>query len=529
MDYRFPSFTPDNLTLIVGLGQTGVAAALWCAARQERLRVLDTRTQPAGLAALEEGLAALGCSADMRLGAGHFNEAALQGVQRLVISPGLAPLQQPQRSLLALAAQRGIPTQGEMELFALALNDLREQGYEPHILAVTGTNGKTTVTSMTRKLLADSGWGERDVRAAGNIGPAALTALMQAIDQNHLPQIWVLELSSFQLHTTRSLRPDAAALLNLSQDHLDWHGNMAAYGAAKKRLLDMSERCIINRDDKPCLAMVDEPLATNVVTFGAGLTDYAGDLGLDSDHGLLWLAAVQQDDDPPPAPVRRSRKKVADEPDEPVLRQPGKVTRLMPADALRVRGRHHVLNALAALALGRTAGASWGDMLRALRSYEGEPHRNQFVDTVGGVHFVNDSKATNVGATQAALAGMDADTGTAKVVLIAGGMGKGQDFFPLATPLAQHARAVVLIGQDADAIEAVLAPTRIPCTRADTMTQAVARAFELAQAGDTVLLSPACASQDMFRDYAQRGEQFVQAVLALDVVSNVTHSPGEVA
>jgi len=515
MDYTFPSFTPDSLTLVVGLGETGVAAARWCAQRGERLRVIDTREQPAGLAALQEDLAASKCTVDVRLGAEHFNhEATLQGVQRLVISPGISPLQPPQRTLLALAAQRGIPIQGEMELFALALKDLREQGYEPKMLGVTGTNGKTTVTAMTRKLLTDSGM---DARAAGNIGPAALTALMDALTQNQLPQVWVLELSSFQLHTTRSLKLDAAAVLNLSQDHLDWHGDMAAYSTAKKRLLDMAEIHIVNRDDKPCLAMVDEPLASKVITFGAGLTDYVGDLGLDSDHGLTWLAAVQDNDDPPPAsPARRSNsRRKKHEADEPVLRHTGKVTRLMPADALRVRGRHHALNALAALALGRVAGVSWGNMLHALRSYEGEPHRTQFVRTVGQVHFINDSKATNVGATLAALQGMDAGNGSDRIVLIAGGLGKGQNFSPLAAPVAQHARAVVLIGQDAAEIAAALSATDVAITRADTLEGAVEHAFERAQAGDTVLLSPACASQDMFRDYAQRGERFAQAVQAL--------------
>jgi len=520
MDYAFPSFTPDSLTLIAGLGETGVAAARWCAQRGERLRVLDTREQPAGLAALQAHLTASSCVADVRLGAEHFNhEATLQGVQRLVISPGLSPLQQPQRTLLALAAQRGIPIQGEMELFALALKDLREQGYEPKILGVTGTNGKTTVTAMTRKLLADSGIDAlKDVKAAGNIGPAALTALMDALAQNRLPQVWVLELSSFQLHTTRSLKLDAAAVLNLSQDHLDWHGDMAAYSTAKKRLLNMADIHVVNRDDKPCLAMVDEPLATRVITFGTGLTDYVGDLGLDSDHGLTWLAAAQENDDPPPAPPTTRRRK-KNEPDEPLLRHTGKVTRLMPVDALRVRGCHHALNALAALALGRVAGAGWGDMLRALRAYEGEPHRSQFVRTVGGVQFVNDSKATNVGATLAALNGMgsesDAGTGSARVVLIAGGLGKGQNFSPLAAAVAQYARAVVLIGQDAAEIEAALADTNISCKRADTLEGAIELAFERAQAGDTVLLSPACASQDMFRDYVQRGERFVQGVQAL--------------
>lgn len=506
--YSFPSFATDALTLVVGLGETGVAAALWCAQRGERLRVLDTREQPAGLVALTEKLQALGQQAELRLGAEHFEAAALEGVQRLVLSPGLSPLSEPVSGLLKLAQERGIPVQGEIELFALALRDLREQGYQPKMLAITGTNGKTTVTSMVRALAEAAG---ASALAAGNISPAALTALSQALEQDALPQLWVLELSSFQLETTQSLALDAAVVLNVTQDHLDWHGGMQAYADAKRRLLSMAEVAVLNRDDEWCRGMADDLRAPNVRTFGLSRPEWEGDMGLEADHGITWLCAAEPEGlDEPRVPTKRKRKGAEVEPD---WRPAGRVSRLMPADAMLVRGRHNALNALAAMALGRVAGLSWGDMLRALRSYEGEPHRTRFVRMVEGVSFVDDSKATNVGATQAALDGLDH-----KVVLIAGGVGKGQDFSPLAPLLVEHARAVVLIGRDQEALAAVLPEQSLTVERAESMEQAVRQAFALAQPGDAVLLSPACASLDMFRDYAHRGQVFAEAAheLALD-------------
>ena len=498
-DYRFPSFETDALTLVVGLGETGVAAALWCARHGERIRVLDTREQPGGLQTLTQGLQAMGKQADVRLGAAHFNADALEGVRRLVLSPGLSPLAEPVRSLLGQARSDGVAIQGEIELFALALSDLRQQNYQPKVVAVTGTNGKTTVTSMVRALFEGSGL---SALAAGNIGPAALTALSAALEHNELPQAWVLELSSFQLETTQSLQLDAAVVLNVTQDHLDWHGNIQAYADAKQRLLQMAEVAVLNRDDEWCRKMTDDARAMHVRTFGQQLPEWEGDLGLDDDHGVTWLSVVEPADlDVPKAPSKR-RKKDA----EPEQRQAGRLSRLMPSDALLVRGRHNALNALAALALGRAVGLSWGDMLRALRAYEGEPHRTSFVRMIGGVAFVDDSKATNVGATQAARDGLDH-----KVVLIAGGVGKGQDFSPLAPLLVRHARAVVLMGRDQDALAAVLPADELHIARAADMEQAVRQAFDLAQPGDSVLLSPACASLDMFRDYAHRGNAFAQA------------------
>jgi UDP-N-acetylmuramoylalanine--D-glutamate ligase len=371
---------------------------------------------------------------------------------------------------------------------------------------VTGTNGKTTVTSLARHLVQASGL---SVRAAGNISPAALTALMGALDGDDLPQVWVLELSSFQLETTRSLAADAAVVLNVTQDHLDWHGSMEAYAQAKARLLGMARVAIVNRADPLTTAMVPALQGLAVRSFGGDLPELVGDMGLDLGQGVAWLASCEANDFDEPVAAPTRRKKDAPEP----VRAAGRLNRLMPMDALRIRGLHNAMNALAALQLARVLGLGWGPMLRALRDYAGEPHRAAFVRNVGGVDYINDSKGTNVGATVAALEGLGQP-----VVLIAGGLGKGQDFSPLLAPVSRHARAVVLIGQDGPVIGQALAASGVPCVSADSMHDAVRRAAGLAQAGDAVLLSPACASFDMFRGYPHRGQVFAAEVeeLALD-------------
>lgn len=503
----FPSLRVDGLTLILGLGETGVAAALWCAQHGASLRVLDTREQPGGLPALQAALQ--GADVDYRLGEQVFTEDALLDVHTIVLSPGLAPTQEPVRSFLGLAAQRNIEVLGEVELFARALADMSEQGYKPGVLAVTGTNGKTTVTAMARQLVQASG---RTARAAGNISPAALSALRDALATQQLPDVWVLELSSFQLEFIHSLAPDAAVVLNLTQDHLDWHGSMAAYGAAKAKLLQMAKIAIVNRDDALVLAMVPDMNSLAVRSFGSDLPELQGDLGLENSNGMQWLAAADTVDFDLPVSTSR-RKKPLSAP----VRSAAQATRLMPVDALRVRGQHNALNALAALALVRSLDLGWAGMLHALRDYHGEPHRTEFVRSIAGVDFINDSKGTNVGATVAALEGM----GHA-VVLIAGGLGKGQDFTPLARAARAHARTVVLIGQDAALIEQALTAEQVAVEHAQSMAQAVARSLELAQPGDTVLLSPACASMDMFKNYVDRGICFV------DEVNELALSRGEV-
>ncbi|MGB6155848.1 MAG: UDP-N-acetylmuramoyl-L-alanine--D-glutamate ligase [Castellaniella sp.] len=496
--FEFPSVRRDGLTLILGLGETGVAAARWCARQGAALRVLDTRDAPAGLVALTDQ----GIEADVHLGADGLQPAALDGVVSIVLSPGLNPHQAPVAGFLQLARERSIEIIGEIELFARALADLRNQGYTPGVLAITGTNGKTTVTALVRHLAQGCG---RPARAAGNISPAALHSLMDALQTDDLPALWVLELSSFQLETTHSLVADAAVVLNITQDHLDWHGSMQDYAAAKARLLEMARIRIINRDDARVSAMVEQPEALDVRSFGAGLPVLSGDLGLQSSHDLSWLAYVPQMDAPAPDNSRRKGRQP-----EAAMRAPGTPHALMPVDALQIRGRHNALNSLAALALGDAVGLDWAGMLHALRQYRGEAHRTEFIQTIAGVDFIDDSKGTNVGATLAALQGLGRP-----VVLIAGGLGKGQDFSPLASAVQAHARAVMLIGQDAAIIAQALKDSAVPLIFCDTLPDAVQQGLSQAQPGDAVLLSPACASMDMFRNYAHRSACFVEAVREL--------------
>jgi len=502
--YTFPSVQGEGQFLILGLGQTGAAAAAWCLRAGVVPRLADTRLDPDGLQDLRARPGAQGM--DVRLGDAACAPEVLNGVRAIVLSPGLNPLEDPVRGLLAQAQAHDIEIIGEIELFARALSDLATQGYAPRVLAVTGTNGKTTVTAMTRHLLHDSGIA---ARAAGNIGPAALTALADALDAGDLPQVWVLELSSFQLHTTQSLKPDAAVVLNVSQDHLDWHGSMQAYADAKARVLQCAALAVVNRDDAIVRAMVPALDAAAVRSFGGGRPEVEGDLGLERSHDVLWLAQAQAQDFDVPGSAPRRRKTPLPQPPRP----PGRATRLMPVDALPIQGLHNAWNAQAALLLARAAHADWAAMLRALRTYRGEPHRMTFVRTIGAVDFIDDSKGTNVGATVAGLQGLGRPA-----VLIAGGLGKDQDFAPLARAVRAHARAVVLIGRDAPKIAQALDAVDVRAAHADSLPAAVRRAHVLAQPGDAVLLSPACASMDMFRDYVHRAQVFVEAVqeLALD-------------
>ncbi|MGO1767230.1 UDP-N-acetylmuramoyl-L-alanine--D-glutamate ligase [Advenella sp. S44] len=493
-----------SCVLILGLGETGLASALWCLRQNAALHIVDTRDNPPGLVALQEH-----GEADITqfLGEQAFTDAALEGVQQIVLSPGLAPSEPALAAFLHKAQQRQIPIIGEIELFALALADLAAaQDYRPRVLAITGTNGKTTVTSLTQAMLQTAG---KTAIAAGNISPSALTALMQAMDTESLPEAWVLELSSFQMQTTRSLVPDAAAVLNLTQDHLDWHRDMQEYAAAKASLLAASRIAIVNRNDAAVVAMVADIHDVQVRSFGVDGPPLVGDTGMESAHGVLWITASEKDDfELPEAPSARRRKNV-----EKPKRKAGLLKRLMPADAMQIRGQHNMLNVQAAMLLCRELGIGWGPMLNTLREFSAGLYRTQFERSIRGVDFFNDSKGTNVGATAAALDGMGRD-----IVLIAGGVGKGQDFSPLAAPVRRCARAVILMGQAAEQIEQALAQTGVACHRVPSMQAAVSQALALAQPGDAVLMSPACSSFDMFESYAHRGQVFSEAVqeLALD-------------
>ena len=488
MDYQ------GKFALVLGLGESGLAMAQWLARCGARLRVADTRAEPARLPALR----AIAPNAEFV--GGDLNASLLDGVDFVAVSPGLAPNRE-LIDIIPAAAERHIPGWGEIELFAQALAALKtERGYAPKVIAITGTNGKTTVTSLTGLLCRRAGL---TTKVAGNISPAALDVLREALNLDELPQAWVLELSSFQLHTTYSLDADAATVLNITQDHLDWHGTMDAYARDKARIFGEHTIRVLNRDDATVMRMTSP--GAQVVTFGTGEPEAAGDFGLANERGVLWLSnAVALDDEPvkkpkkgePPAPVNFS------------------VSRLMPADALRIRGIHNASNALAALALCRAVGLPLAPLLHGPREYAGEPHRVELVASIDEVDYYDDSKGTNVGATVAALQGLGkAFTREGQqIVLIAGGDGKGQDFAPLAEPCSRYVRAVLLIGRDAPAVRAGIDPSGVPMFDVADLETAVGRAAGLARPGDAVLLSPACASLDMFTNYAHRAQVFVDAV-----------------
>ncbi|MET3433226.1 UDP-N-acetylmuramoylalanine--D-glutamate ligase [Herbaspirillum seropedicae] len=322
-----------------------------------------------------------------------------------------------------------------------------------------------------------------------------------------MPQAWVLELSSFQLHTTHSLQADAATVLNLTQDHLDWHGSMEHYAADKARIFGQHTVRVLNRDD--ALVMQMAAAGSALSTFGLDEPTAPNSFGLVNDNGMLWLANafVHEDDEVPEGKRRRKQKDM--------LPPPVTLKRLMPADALKIRGAHNAMNALAALALCRAIDLPMAPLLHGLRDYTGEPHRVELVGVIQEVDYYDDSKGTNVGATVAALNGLGLGGRPNRIVLIAGGDGKGQDFSPLDLPVQKYARAVLLIGRDAPAIRAALADSGVELIDCASLEAAVEKAGEIATAGDIVLLSPACASLDMFRNYAHRAEVFVDAVREL--------------
>jgi len=503
--------------LVLGLGQSGLAMARWCARCGAQVTVWDSREQPPQAQALAETVpAAQRLTGPLDAAALHGPDGALASVQWVLKSPGLAPQDPAIAALLDAACARGLRVSGELDLFAQALAALKQDAaYQPQVLAITGTNGKTTTTALTALLAQRAG---RSVAAAGNIGPTMLDTLAAHLDAGTLPQVWVLELSSFQLHDAQGFEPTAAVVLNVTQDHLDWHGTLAAYAADKARIYGQQALMVVNVDDPLVAAMEPVPVTGKlpkgqvrpeprpVLRFGLQAPQRPGDFGLVTENGMAWLVRALPDEE---TAVRRKRAAPA-EPEELHLQH------LMPADALRLRGRHNASNALAALALATAIGCPLAPMLHGLREYRGEPHRVELVARIGEVEAFDDSKGTNVGATVAALMGLGADRAPARVVVILGGDGKGQDFSPLAPAVARHARAVALIGRDAPVIDAALvvdpAAAAIERRTHDTLEAAVAWCFGQARPGDAVLLSPACASWDMFRNYGHRAEVFVQAV-----------------
>ncbi len=434
--------------VVVGLGTSGYSVVRFLLARGVRVAVTDSRAQPPELA----HLAALG--ADVTVRAGGFDASLLADAGLVVVSPGV-PLTGP---FFDAARARGLAIVGDIELFA--------RSARAPIAGITGTNGKSTVTTLLAQMAARAGW---RVRAGGNLGPPALELLEGGV------QLYVLELSSFQLETTDTLAPAAATVLNVTPDHLDRYADLAAYAAAKARIFARCQSAVINLDDPLVAGMASA--APRRLSFSLRADAGADSALVPGEDGQGWLAR-------------------GGEP-------------LLAVSQLRLRGLHNVANALAALALGEALGVPRAPSLAALCEFAGLAHRAQWVADVGGVHYVNDSKGTNVGATLAAVAGT-----TGPLIVIAGGDGKGQDFTPLRAPFAGKVRALVLIGRDAAALAQALADV-CACHFAASLEAAVELAARLARPGDTVLLSPACASLDMFRDYAHRGSVFAAAVQRL--------------
>jgi UDP-N-acetylmuramoylalanine--D-glutamate ligase len=593
----------DLNVLILGLGISGLAMARWCVRGGASVTVADTRAAPPQLGTLREQ-----CP-QVAFVHGAFDAALMaSGPWSLVArSPGLAP--EGLAEVMAWTSSNNVPMVGELGLFAQALRELsiREAfPYRPKVLGITGTNGKTTVTSLTGLLLERCGV---NVAVAGNIGPALLDVLsaalaaeavaqaedealaaeraaqeqpQQALDAAeatvdataetpadaemagevepaqaeliepsdeepevasdapeeedgplmleppaveppqppHLPTVWVLELSSFQLDGAAGgdwdAVPTAATVLNISEDHLDWHGSLAAYAQAKSAVFGENALMLLNRDDPTTMAFTPPMVTVKIsgrnrqqparawASFGLEAPTRPGDWGLESVNGMTWLVRALAVDE------TRKRGRGQDDEDEIYFQ------RLMPADALRIRGRHNAANALAALALATSTGAPLAPMLHGLREYRGEPHRVEPVAIIEGVEYFDDSKGTNVGATLAAIQGLGAER---RLVLILGGDGKGQDFNPLAAALAQHARAVFLIGRDAGAIRAsvshALEGAQVSLIDANDLPDAVKQASAAALPGDAVLLSPACSSLDQFNNYQHRAQVFVDAVADL--------------
>ncbi len=435
--------------VIVGLGLTGLSVARYLVANGVSFSVVDTRKQPLGL---EEFCREF---PGVEIHTGGLAEVPLQVADEIVLSPGV-PRRDP---MIQRLLKQGVPVIGDVELFARTVS--------APLIAVTGSNGKSTVTTLLGEMAGMAGIA---VRTGGNLGPPALDLLADAP-----AELYVLELSSFQLESLNSLAPCAATVLNLSPDHLDHHGDMAGYIAAKQRIFRHATSRVLNLDDPLVRAMEG---AGARIGFGLGIPR-EGDFGLITVAGESWLAWGSR--------------------------------RLMRVSEMALAGAHNVANALAALALGNAAGIPRAAMCEALRHFSGLPHRCQRVAEFDGVAWYNDSKATNVASTVAAIYGLS--HGGEKLVLIAGGRGKGADFTALTEAVSRRVRAVVLIGEDAGRIARTLSAVA-PIVRATSMVAAVAASRRLAHPGDRVLLAPACASFDMFTDYRARGEAFMAAVRA---------------
>ncbi len=447
----------NKRVLVLGLGETGLSALRWLQKQGAILSAADSRENPPNLDELARSMP------QVAIHTGAFKQGVLLQAEVIVISPGV-PLNEPS---VQAAIDRGIPVVGDVELFAMYRPKLAK------VIAITGSNGKTTVTSLVGEVCKAAGL---KTIVAGNIGLPVLDTLNMEV-----PDVYVLELSSFQLETTTSLMLDAASVLNVCEDHMDRYDGIVDYASAKARILIHAKVAVLNRDDAISAAIEH----ANIVTFGLNAAPNMADFGLQESEGEQYLTSGQR--------------------------------KICKASSLKIAGQHNVANALAAAALCQAIGIEKLTLAIALQAFKGLPHRVEWVADIDGVDYYDDSKGTNVGATCAAITGMKKNDQAQKVVLIAGGDGKDQDFSPLAPAVQANSRAVVLMGRDAKLIENVLLETNIPIYYAVDLPEAVNIAKKLAKAGDAVLLSPACASFDMFKNYVHRAEVFVAAVKQLQV------------
>ena len=444
-----------SLYLVVGLGQTGHSIARYLRTRNQPFVVFDTRPKPNGVAEFQGEFLGV----DVFLG--EFPENLYSQLMGIICSPGVA-LDKP---FIQKAVKLGIPVLGDIECLAREI--------KAPLIAITGTNGKSTVTTLVGEMAKAAGL---TVAVAGNIGLPVLDMLDVGVKYD----LWVLELSSFQLDLTYSLKPKAATILNITPDHLDRHHTMQAYRKAKQRVYHHSGVILYSRDDDQTFPELDEGATQKLISFGAD-APAENNWGLIEDSSQFYLAYGKE--------------------------------KLLPVDELKIKGKHNWLNALAACALAASIDISIEYMIEVLKRFAGLPHRSQWVRTIDGVDWVNDSKGTNVGATISAISGIG-DSMQGKIVLIAGGQGKGADFSDLKIPIADYVRSVVLIGEDADKMEQAI-DNVVQVTHAPSLAAAVSLAKNQANPGDVVLLSPACASVDMFRDFNHRGDEFIATVKAL--------------
>lgn len=435
--------------LIVGLGKTGLSCARFLNKRGVEVAVTDSRDNPPGLEVLQQELP------DIAVFVGSFNTEVFERADVLIVSPGVSV----NELQIQAAAARGVEIIGDVELFARLA--------EAPVVAITGSNGKSTVTTLLGEMIKAAGL---NVAVGGNLGTPVLDLLEQPV-----PDFYVLELSSFQLETTSSLNAKASTLLNISEDHMDRYNTLEDYVQAKTRIFTGNGAVILNKDDSKVIELKEKLRRSHKVIEFTLAEPSADEYGVRHKDDQQWLCKGDE--------------------------------KLLAVNELKIKGKHNIANALAALALGQAAGISTNAMLNTLKVFPGLAHRTEWISNINGVDWFNDSKATNVGAALAAINGIEANN----LILIAGGQGKGQDFSPLKETVSNNVKTVILIGEDSELLQQTLEGA-VQLLLADSMEDAVSKAASIAQAGDVVLLSPACASFDMFNGYEERGKAFITAV-----------------